>query len=103
MASTIASYSDATMGSTSTSSVLDVNHPYYLHPSDNPGMIVTTVILDEQNYGQWKRSMEIALSSKLKIGFVDGTYVQPTANSPLLTYWLRCNNMVTSWLFKCCG
>ncbi|XP_074375157.1 uncharacterized protein LOC141716893 [Apium graveolens] len=99
MASIVASYSSAAMGSTSSSSIIDINHPYYLHPSDNPGIILTTVILDEQNYSQWKRSMEIALASKLKIG-VDGTYVQPAANSPLLAHWLRCNNMVTSWILN---
>lgn len=95
---TSASYASATIGSTSTT--LDVNHPYYLHPSDNPGLIITTKILDENNYSQWERSMDIALSSKLKLGFVDGTYVQPAANSSLFIHWTRCNNMVTSWLLN---
>ncbi|XP_074323717.1 uncharacterized protein LOC141660627 [Apium graveolens] len=44
--------------------------------------------------------MEIALSSKLKLGFVDGSYQKPAANSGLMVYWLRCNNMVTSWLLN---
>ncbi|XP_074363225.1 uncharacterized protein LOC141703653 [Apium graveolens] len=89
----------ATAGS-STATLLDVNHPYYLHPSDNPGMILTTVILDENKYNQWHRSIEIYLSSKLKLGFVDGTYAQPASNIPLSVYWTRCNNMVTSWLLN---
>ncbi|XP_074367025.1 uncharacterized protein LOC141707640 [Apium graveolens] len=89
----------ATDGS-SIATLLDANHPYYLHPSDNPGMVLTTVILDENNYSQWHRSMEIALSSKLKLGFVDGTYAQPASNTSLSVYWTRCNNMVTSWLLN---
>ena len=98
MASTGASYSSAALGSNTAPPILDVNHPYYLHPSDNPGLVITTVVLDESNFSQWHRSMEIALSSKLKLGFVDGSYIKPAVNSPLSMHWIRCNNMVTSWL-----
>lgn len=97
---TSASYSAATVGSTVLSSTLDCQHPYYLHPSDNPGMQITIVVLNENNYYQWQRSMEIALSSKLQLGFVDGSYVKPVNNASLLMHWLRCNNMVTSWLLN---
>nr|XP_017216853.1 PREDICTED: uncharacterized protein LOC108194418 [Daucus carota subsp. sativus] len=83
-----------------TSTTVDANHPYYLHPSDNPGMLLTTVTLTESNYSQWSRSMMIALSSKLKLGFVDGSYALPAANSPLLIHWNRCNHMVISWLLN---
>lgn len=38
--------------------------------------------------------------SKLKFGFVDGSTVPPDPASPLLIYWNRCNNMVTSWLLN---
>lgn len=101
---TQASYSDVAADSTSTTSLfasnMDVNHPYYLHPSDSPGMQLISMILSEDNYNQWSRSMEIALSSKLKLGFVDGTYLKPAVSSPLLVYWTRCNNMVTSWILN---
>lgn len=79
---------------------MDVNHPYYLHPSDNPGMQLITVMLTENNYNRWHRSMEIALSSKLKLGFVDGSCSPPATSSSLLIYCTRCNNMVTSWLLN---
>lgn len=50
---TIVSYASAIAGSTgTTNSVIDCNHPYYIHPSDNPGMQITTVILTENNYNQ---------------------------------------------------
>lgn len=96
---TSATYASATVGS-SLSSSIDCHHPYYVHPSDSPGMQVITVMLTESNYNQWHRSMEITLSSKLKLGFVDGTYVKPVASSPLLFHWIRCNNMVTSWILN---
>ncbi|XP_074378488.1 uncharacterized protein LOC141720030 [Apium graveolens] len=44
--------------------------------------------------------MEIALSSKLKLGFVNRTYVRSAVNSVLLIYWICCNNMVTSWILN---
>lgn len=44
--------------------------------------------------------MELALSSKLKLGFVDGSYVKPATNSLLVMQWLRRNNMVTSWILN---
>lgn len=99
---TSASYASATIGTNSTSSSpqMDCNHPYYLHPSDSPGMQLTSLILTENNYTQWQRSMEIALSSKLKLGFVDGTYVRPATTSLLLAFWNRCNNMVISWILN---
>lgn len=83
---TSASYSSVAFGSKSSISTMsiDVNHPYYLHPSDNPRMQLISVLLNEHNYNQWSRSMEIVLSSKLKLGFVDGTYPKPTGNAPLL-------------------
>ncbi|XP_074352128.1 uncharacterized protein LOC141691293 [Apium graveolens] len=98
--STIALYSSTTIGSTSKPVIVDSNHLYYLHPSDNPGMQLITVVLTESNYNHWQRCMNIALSSKLKLGFVDGSYTKPAANAPLLVHWLRCNNMITSWILN---
>lgn len=98
--STIASYSSVMVGYTSLSTMLDCHHPYYLHPSDSLGMQFTTVVLTQSNYNQWHRSIEIALSSKLKLGFVDGSYTKLVATSPLLVHWIWCNNIVTSWLLN---
>ncbi|XP_074352138.1 uncharacterized protein LOC141691304 [Apium graveolens] len=99
-----ATYEFATIGSTSTtnvtSAVINCNHSYYIHPSDSPGMQIIGIVLTENNYNQWHRSIEIALSSKLKLGFVDGTYVKPTSTSPLLMYWNRCNNMIMFWILN---
>ncbi|KAL8111873.1 hypothetical protein AgCh_019541 [Apium graveolens] len=70
------SYLKVASGNVSTSAnvqVIDASHRYYLHPSNHPGLIFITITLNEQNYNQWFRSMRIALSSKLELGFVDGT------------------------------
>ena len=44
--------------------------------------------------------MRIALSAKQKLQFIDGTSEKPEADSPLLTHWQRCNDMVISWLLN---
>lgn len=91
----------ATAATTSlTSIILDCNHPYYLSASDHPGMILITITLSDHNYNQWSRSMKIALSSKLKLGFIDGSIVKPASTSNLFMYWSRCNDIITSWILN---
>ena len=54
-------------------------------------------------YPTWAKSMQIALSAKNKLGFIDGTLtLSPImAKSPLLVQaWTRCNNMVVSWILN---
>lgn len=44
--------------------------------------------------------MTIALSTKSKLYFVDGTLPRPQATSPNLKKWVRCNDMVMSWILN---
>lgn len=44
--------------------------------------------------------MKIALSSELKLGFVDGSYAQPATNANLILHWTRCNDIVISWILN---
>jgi len=44
--------------------------------------------------------MSIALSTKSKLYFVDGSLAKPPPNSPDLKKWLRCNDMVMSWMLN---
>ncbi|XP_021749706.1 uncharacterized protein LOC110715433 [Chenopodium quinoa] len=76
----------------------DPTSPYYLHPSDNPGMKLVSDKSDGNAYGDWKRSMLISLSAKNKLGFVDGSISKPDSTSPLLRAWERCNSMIISWM-----
>jgi len=77
---------------------LDPGHILYLHHSDNPNCCLTNEPLNGINFGQWKRSCEVALSAKNKLSFVNGAYEKPGNDSPLLPLWERCNSMVISWL-----
>lgn len=46
---------------------------YYLHPNDNPPFILVSPLLDDKNYHSCSRSMHIALISKNKEKFIDGS------------------------------
>ncbi|XP_075076289.1 uncharacterized protein LOC142162956 [Nicotiana tabacum] len=75
------------------SGVVDSTHPYYLHPSDYPGMNLVSSAFDGRSYSGWRRATVIALSAKNKLGFIDGSLVVPAADSGLQQAWARSNDM----------
>ncbi|XP_019188795.1 PREDICTED: uncharacterized protein LOC109183034 [Ipomoea nil] len=86
-----------------TSTILDPNDPgspYFLHPNENPALVLVSAPLDGRNYHPWARGMEMALLSKNKLGFVDGTVVAPDVSDVKFPYWRRCNNMVATWIMR---
>ncbi|GMJ13708.1 hypothetical protein HRI_005040000 [Hibiscus trionum] len=76
------------------------NNPYYLHQPDNPGMVLVTQPLTNDNYNTWKRSMLMASSAKNKLGFVDGSISAPASTSDRFNAWTRANNLVNSWILN---
>ena len=72
--------------------------PYYIHPSDNPGMKLVSIQFDGTGYSDWKRSLLISLSAKNKIGFVDGSIEKPDVLDVTYKAWERCNSMMISWI-----
>jgi len=70
----------------------------YLHPSENPMILLISPALGSHNYHSWSKSFSTALSAKNKLEFIDGA--EPKSAKTDLTYqtWKRCNNMVVSWL-----
>lgn len=80
--------------------VIECNHPYFLTVSDHPGLVLITVTLSDDNYSQWCRPMKITLSSKLKLGFIDGSIVKPTISSNLYLYYTRCDDIVISCILN---
>ncbi|RVW99352.1 Retrovirus-related Pol polyprotein from transposon RE2 [Vitis vinifera] len=67
------------------------NHPLFLHHSDQPGVVLVSQPLMEDNYTTWVQSMDMALTVKNKKGFVDGTLNRPTHNPNEQQQWDRCN------------
>lgn len=77
------------------------NHPLYLHPSDTPGSILTTVQLTgAENYSLWSRSMLINLRAKSKLGFVLGTCKRNDYTLELAEQWEKCNAFVLAWIMN---
>ncbi|CAN6584026.1 unnamed protein product [Malus baccata var. baccata] len=78
----------------------DVNHAYYLHHSDQPGMMLVSQPLTPDNYNTWSRAMIGALKAKNKLSFVDGTFKKPEkkVTAADLHQWDRCNSLVKTWL-----
>ncbi|XP_049348559.1 uncharacterized protein LOC125813119 [Solanum verrucosum] len=68
---------------------IDINHAFYLHSSDSPGMGLVGSTFDGRGYQGWKRSVLIALSAKNKLGFITGTHPSPAPTSPDLQPWSR--------------
>jgi len=49
------------------------NHsPYYPHPLEGPGGLITTVNFNGTNYNVWRKLVKTALKAKNKLGFIDG-------------------------------
>jgi len=84
--------------SNTTPEVMDPSHILFLHPFDNPNSIHVNDLLNGKNYRTWKKSIEIALITKNKLGFVLRTCSQPGLRSPLFPQWDRCDKMIDSWL-----
>lgn len=76
----------------------DFNSPYYMMHNENPGAVLVSEKLNGENYHQWSRAMIVALSTKNKEQFVDGTLPKPSVDDPNYKIWCRCNKLVFSWL-----
>ena len=75
------------------------NNPYFLPANENLGLTLTSQPLTgPENYMSWAQSVFLALSSRNKFGFVDGSIVEPDSSSSLYNSWSRCNTTEFSWL-----
>ena len=72
--------------------------PYSLHSSDNPGALITPVMLNGENYNLWANEMLNALQAKRKVGFVNGTVKKPSSESSDYENWVAVNSMVIGWI-----
>ncbi|XP_056690464.1 uncharacterized protein [Spinacia oleracea] len=77
---------------------IDPTSHLYLHPSDGSHFATIEKLQGSSNYRSWKRSMEIALASKRKLGFVTGAYKKDTDDAVKAEHWETCNSMVISWI-----
>ena len=72
---------------------------YYLHPS-NVGHKIVTYVFNGSGYSDWRRAIILALSTKIKITFVDGRTPKPAKDSSDLAAWKRVNNVIIGWFLS---
>ncbi|XP_010419135.1 PREDICTED: uncharacterized protein LOC104704802 [Camelina sativa] len=73
--------------------------PMYLHQSDGPGNLITTVQLRGENYEDWSKHVRNALRTKRKLGFIDGSFVKPDTEEEI-EQWEVVNSIVVAWLMN---
>src|SRR3989442_2219623 len=84
---------------TSNSYLNDPSNPLYFHPSEQSSSVIVNMMLTgTNNYIVWSRSMLMALATKNKVGFIDGTISAPPEEDPLFDTWKRCNMIVLTWI-----
>ncbi|KAL2927830.1 putative transport protein MmpL10 [Bienertia sinuspersici] len=76
----------------------DIQNPLYLHPSDGPSTISVEKLQGAADYRAWKRSMEIVLASKRKLGFVTRTIKRDAEDKEKQDQWDTWNCMIISWI-----
>nr|GEV29291.1 reverse transcriptase, RNA-dependent DNA polymerase [Tanacetum cinerariifolium] len=77
-----------------------INDPLYTGNSDHHGMVLTNTPFNGSSFLGWSRTIKMALGAKLKLGFINGTYVNPISEGKNLQRWIRCNYMVTCWILN---
>nr|KYP41351.1 hypothetical protein KK1_037277 [Cajanus cajan] len=78
----------------------NASNPLYIHPNESPSTVLVSPSLIDENYHSWSRAMKMSLLTKNKLGFVDGTIVEPAKENAVFPFWERGNMLVLSWLIK---
>ncbi|XP_075503996.1 uncharacterized protein LOC142541332 [Primulina tabacum] len=78
---------------------IDSSSPFYLGPQDRPGDFITPIRLKLDDFDDWSHAIRVALSSRRKFGFLNGTItdiVPPCTNDD----WVTIQCMLVSWLMN---
>lgn len=73
-------------------------NPYFMHPNENSAFVHITSLLNAGNYHSWSWSMTMALRSKNKLNFINGSLPRPLDEDCYSIAYDRCNTMIMSWL-----
>ena len=81
---------------------LSHNHPLFLNTIDNSGVLLSSIqLIGADNYSVWIRALKIAIISRNKLGFIDGSCKKEAYGPNLVNLWERCNAIVLSWIMNC--
>jgi len=73
-----------------------MENPFYIHPNESFGVNPISFVLTLTNFHAWEHAMKLALKSKNKLKFVDGTILRPKVADPLYAAWDLC--FMLSWI-----
>jgi hypothetical protein len=62
----------------SSSTAMDFNDPFFLHPHESPASILIPFTFSGDNYHQWSQAFLRTFRIKNKVSFVDGSLKRPT-------------------------
>ncbi|GJU73539.1 putative RNA-directed DNA polymerase [Tanacetum coccineum] len=82
---------------------LDCSNVLHLQNSDfNVTNVISIKLSGTENYRVWAAAMRLAINTRNKIGFIDGTCLKETYASSAVysSQWDRCNSIVLSWLLN---
>ncbi|CAL1404863.1 unnamed protein product [Linum trigynum] len=75
-------------------------NPFYINPNENISQSIVSENLDGSNYQMWQRAILMALKTKHKIGFIDGTIAMPPVDDPAFGLWDASNTLVLCWILN---
>lgn len=79
-------------------SFADMQNPLFKHPSDGPLSVSVAKLQGASDYRSWKRTFEIQLSAKHKLGFLTCSVPKDLTDDVQATQRDTCNDLVISWL-----
>ncbi|XP_074267345.1 uncharacterized protein LOC141590675 [Silene latifolia] len=74
--------------------------PLFLAQSEQPTYSLVTSLFDGHDFLGWRRDAFMALVSKNKDCFVDGSFPKPAKTNKKHNQWVRCDFMVKSWILS---
>ncbi|KAL2892085.1 ATP synthase subunit b [Bienertia sinuspersici] len=84
----------------SNSTTIETSSPLYVHPSDGSDLITVEKLQGSLKYRVWKISMELALTTKRKLGIVTGGVSRDKSDIVKQEAWGTCNGLVISWILR---
>lgn len=78
----------------------DEDDEYALLFNDGPGILITHVQLKDNNFEEWTEAIEMALESKNKLGFLDGSILQHSEGDAKFRRWKKINTLIESWILN---
>ncbi|KAL0302437.1 UNVERIFIED_CONTAM: hypothetical protein Scaly_3032800 [Sesamum calycinum] len=72
----------------------------FIHPFEHSSLALTSSPLDGTNFFVWRRAVYVSFGTKMKLGFLDRSFLRPSPGSANFELWRRVDLMVSSWIWN---